>query len=191
MRLIVHLVPEGILPSEANFHLDPSVLSIAVAVTLVSGIVFGSAPAWYASRTDPAEILKSGGRSVTSSGSFRLRRVLIIGEFGLALSILAGAGLAIQSFSRLQYADLGVRVEHVLTFRLVQPQARLRTPDEINLYYERILANLRTTPGVTSAAAVTGLPLRYVSNGMDFTLAGHSDADPIAQVEHRSSIHFS
>ncbi len=178
LRGILHLVPEGILPSEANFHLDPAVLTVAVAVTVLAGVLFGSAPAWYASRIDPAETLKRGGRSGATSGSDNLRRLLIIGEFALALSLLAGAGLAIQSFSRLTHADLGVRPEHVLTFHLAQPQARFTTPGEISLYYDRILTALRSTPGISSATVSTGLPLRYVGDGMDFTLVGHSDPDP-------------
>jgi len=87
-----------ILPSEANFQLDIHVLTAALAATTLSGLLFGCAPAWYASRVDPGESLKDGGRSGTGTGSHKLRRGLIIGEFGLALSLLAGAGLAIHSF---------------------------------------------------------------------------------------------
>jgi putative ABC transport system permease protein len=90
-------------------------------------LLFGCAPAWYASRVDPGESLKDGGRSGTgSSGSHKLRRGLIIGEFGLALSLLAGAGLAIHSFWNLTRVDLGVRTDHVLTFGLNQPKDTLR-----------------------------------------------------------------
>ena len=95
LRLIVSITPEGILPSEANFHLDGPVLALAFGVTTLAGILFGCAPAWYASRINPAESLKEGGRSATGSGNLKLRRLLIIGEFGLSLALLAGAGLAI------------------------------------------------------------------------------------------------
>jgi hypothetical protein len=70
---------------------------------------------------DPGESLKDGGRSGTGTGSHKLRRGLIIGEFGLALSLLAGAGLAIHSFWNLTRVDLGVRTDHVLTFRWSSP----------------------------------------------------------------------
>ena len=79
---------------------------IAVAATTVAGLLFGCAPAWYASRVDPAEALKDGGRSSTGAGSRKLRRLLIMGEFALALSLLAGAGLAIHSFWNLTRVDL-------------------------------------------------------------------------------------
>ena len=97
---------------------------------------------------------------------------LIIGEFGLALSLLAGAGLAIHSFWNLTRVDLGVRTDHVLTFRLVQPQGRFRTPEEMNVYNQRMLSVLQSVSGVTHAATVTGMPLRGPSDGMPFTLVG-------------------
>jgi len=134
LRVILSLLPEGILPSEADFRLNLPVLLVALAVTTLSGLLFGCAPAWYASRVDPGESLKDGGRASTGTGaSNKLRRALIIGEFALALSLLAGAGLAIHSFWNLTRVDVGVRTDHVLTFRLVQPQGRFQTPQEMNV----------------------------------------------------------
>lgn len=179
LRAILSIVPEGILPSEANFQLDIHVLAIALAATTLAGLLFGCAPAWYASRVDPAESLKEGGRSGTSAGSHRLRRGLIIGEFGLALSLLAGAGLAIHSFWNLTRVDLGVRTDHVLTFALNHPSDRFKSPEEMNTYYQQMLSVVGSVPGVSSAASVTGMPLRYHSDGMPFTLVGGPTyADP-------------
>jgi putative ABC transport system permease protein len=179
LRAILSIVPEGILPSEANFQLDIHVLAIALAATTLAGLLFGCAPAWYASRVDPAESLKEGGRSGTSAGSHRLRRGLIIGEFGLALSLLAGAGLAIHSFWNLTRVDLGVRTDHVLTFALNHPSDRFKSPEEMNTYYQQMLSVVGSAPGVSSAASVTGMPLRYHSDGMPFTLVGGPTyADP-------------
>ncbi len=185
LRAIVSLVPEGTLPSEANFHLDPHVLLVALAVTTLTGLLFGSAPAWYASRIDPAEVLKSGGRSGTAAGSLRLRRGLIVSEVALALSLLAGAGLAIHSFYKLTRTDLGVSdIEHVLVFHLDQPAKRFAHPAEIDSYYNSMLRSLRRTPGVSSATLTTGLPLRFVGSGVKFSLVGgRSDSDPTQQPE--------
>jgi putative ABC transport system permease protein len=105
------------------------VLMAALASTTLAGILFGCAPAWYASRVDPGESLKEGGRSGTGTGSHKLRRGLIMGEFGLALSLLAGAGLAIHSFWNLTRVDLGVRTDHVLVFGLRQPHGRFANPE--------------------------------------------------------------
>jgi putative ABC transport system permease protein len=179
LRAILSVVPEGILPSEANFQLDIHVLVVAVAATTLAGLLFGCAPAWYASRVDPGESLKEGGRSGTGSSSHKLRRGLITGEFALALSLLAGAGLAIHSFWNLTRVDLGVRTDHVLVFGLNQPQGRFTNPEQMNTYNQQMLSVLRAVPGVSAAATVTGTPLRGVSDGMPFTLAGGPTfADP-------------
>jgi putative ABC transport system permease protein len=179
LRAVLTLVPEGILPSEANFQLDTPVLIAALALTTLAGLLFGCAPAWYASRTDPQEALKDGGRSTSGAKSNKLRRLLIVAEFSLALSLLAGAGLAIHSFWNLTHVDLGVQTDHVLTFQLNQPQRRFASPSEMNTYNDQVLAAVRAVPGVSSAATVTGLPLRYTSDGMTFSLVGGPEySDP-------------
>ena len=172
LRAILSIVPEGILPTEANFQLDIHVLLVALTATTLAGLLFGCAPAWYASRVDPGESLKEGGRSGTGTGSHKLRRGLIIGEFGLALSLLAGAGLAIHSFWNLTRVDLGVRTDHVLIFGLHQRQGRFANPEEMNTYNQQMLSALRAAPGVLAAATVTGAPLRGPSDGMPFTIVG-------------------
>jgi putative ABC transport system permease protein len=172
LRVILSLVPDGILPSEANFQLDLHVLVAAVAVTTLAGLLFGCAPAWYASRVDPGESLKDGGRSGMGTGSHKLRRWLITGEFALALSLLAGAGLAIHSFWNLTRVDVGLRTDHVVTFGLSQPQGRFENPAQIDVYNRQMLSALRSLPGVAAVATVTGLPLRFHSDGMPFTLVG-------------------
>jgi predicted permease len=179
LRAILSIVPEGILPSEANFQLDIHVLVVALAATTFAGLLFGCAPAWYASRVDPGESLKEGGRSGTGGGSHKLRRGLITGEFALALSLLAGAGLAIHSFWNLTRVDLGVRTDHVLVFGLNQPQGRFANPEQMNTYNQQVLSVLRAVPGVSAAASLTGTPLRGTSDGMPFTLVGGPTfADP-------------
>ena len=179
LRAILSIVPEGILPSEANFQLDIHVLLTALAATTAAGLIFGCAPAWYASRVDPGESLKDGGRTSAGTSSHRLRRGLIAGEFALALSLLAGAGLAIHSFWNLTRVDLGVRTDHVLVFGLNQPDTRFQTPEQMNAYYQQVVSVVNSVPGVFSTAIVTGVPLRGPSDGMPFTLVGGPDyADP-------------
>ena len=177
LRAILSIVPEGILPSEANFQLDIHVLLVALAATTLAGILFGCAPAWYASRVDPGEALKEGGRTGTGAGSHKLRRGLIAGEFALALSLLAGAGLAIHSFWNLTRVDLGLQTDHVLTFALDQAAGRFKSPEEMHAYNQRMLSELQSVPGVSAAATVTGLPLRFHSDGMSLSVVGATYAD--------------
>jgi putative ABC transport system permease protein len=179
LRGIVAVMPQGTLPDEANLQLDPAVLAVALGMTTIAGLLFGCAPAWYASRVDPAESLKDGGRSGMGSASHKLRRGLIVGEFSLALALLAGAGLAIHSFWNLTQVDLGVRTDHVLTFSLEQPQGRFENQDQMNEYNQQILRAVGAVPGVSQTATVTGLPLKGTSDGMPFTLVGGPTfADP-------------
>ena len=121
-------MPEGTLPSEADLSLNFPVLLFTLGATTLAGLLFGCVPAWHASRVDPAETLKEGGRSGTGVGRKRLRQALVIGEFTLALSLLAGAGLAIHSFLNLTRVDLGVKTDHVLTFYLPIPDTRSKDP---------------------------------------------------------------
>ena len=177
LRAILSIVPAGILPSEANFHLDVHVLIIALVATTLAGLLFGCAPAWYASRVDPGESLKDGGRSSTGSGSHKLRRALITGEFALALSLLAGAGLAMHSFWNLSRVDLGVLTDHVLTFRLDQRHGRFQNPEQMYSYNQQMLNAIHSVSGVSAAATVTGMPLRFHSDGMGVKVVGQTYGD--------------
>jgi putative ABC transport system permease protein len=98
--------------------------------------------------------------------------VLVIGEFALALALLAGAGLAIHSFWNLSREDLGVQIDHVLTFFLPVPDSRPKDPAKITAYYRQMLAAIGAVPGVKSVSAQTGLPLFGMGFGMPFTIAG-------------------
>jgi len=179
LRAILSIIPQGILPTEADFHLDTHVLIAALGITTIAGLVFGCAPAWFAARIDPGESLKEGGRSSTGSASHRLRRGLIAGEFALALSLLAGAGLAIHSFWNLTQVDVGVQTDHVLAFRLDQSERKLQSPEQMNAYNQQMLGVLKGVPGVSSVATLTGFPLRGPSDGMPFTIVGGPTyADP-------------
>lgn len=146
-------MPRGTLPSEADLHLNFPVLFFALAVTTLAGLLFGRAPAWYASRVDPGETLKEGSRTGIGSGRHRLRQSLVIGEFALALALLAGVGLVIHSFLNLVRVDLGLNTDHVLTFFLPVPDTRPKDPEKIIAYCKQILSSVRAVPGVTSASA--------------------------------------
>jgi len=169
---LIAIMPEDTLPWEADLSLNLPILAFTLAATTLAGLLFGCAPAWYASRIDPAEMLKEGGRSGMGSGRHRLRRVLVVGEFTLALTLLAGAGLAIHSFWNMSRVDLGVQTDHVLNFFLPVPESRPKDPQQIVTYYRQILANIAAVPGVSHVTAATGTPLEGAGFGMPFTIAG-------------------
>jgi putative ABC transport system permease protein len=172
LRALIAIMPRGTLPTEADLHLNLPILLFTLLATTVAGLLFGSAPAWYASRIDPGETLKEGGRAGVGAGRHRLRQGLVIGEFALALTLLTGAGLAIHSFLNLLRVDLGLRTDHVLTFFLPVPDSRPKDPEKIVAYYRQILSRVGAVPGVTSSTAMTGLPLFGAGFGMPFTIVG-------------------
>jgi putative ABC transport system permease protein len=179
LRGLVAIMPMNTLPSEADLSLNIPVLLFSLAASTLAGLLFGCAPAWYATRVDPAEALKEGGRSGTGAGRHRLRRVLVVGEFALALTLLTGAGLAIHSFWNLTRVDLGVETTHIQTFYLPVPDARPKDPRQITAYYQQMLASIKAVPGVLDASASSGLPLEGAGFGMPFTIAGQPEfADP-------------
>ncbi|MGB8539639.1 MAG: ABC transporter permease [Acidobacteriaceae bacterium] len=176
---LIAVMPRGTLPNEADLRLNIPILLFTLAATTLAGLLAGSAPAWYASRIDPGETMKEGGRTGMTAGKQRLRRLLVIGEFALAVALLAGAGLAVHSFWNLTQVDLGIRTDHVLTFSLPVPDARSKDPARISAYYRDILAHIGAVPGVSHATVMTGYPLYGAGFGMPFTIAGgQSYADP-------------
>ncbi|HEY4354240.1 MAG TPA: ABC transporter permease [Acidobacteriaceae bacterium] len=172
LQALVAIMPRGTLPDEADLHLNLPILLFTLLATTLAGLLFGSAPAWYASRVDPGETLKESNRTGVGAGRHRLRQTLVAGEFALALALLAGAGLTIHSFVNLLRVDLGLRTDHVLTFYLPVPDSRPKEPEKIIAYYKQLLGSINAVPGVTSSSAMTGLPLFGAGFGMPFTIVG-------------------
>jgi putative ABC transport system permease protein len=177
LQVIMAMMPEYTLPSEADVQLNVPVLVFTLAACALSGILFGCAPAWQASRTDMNETLKESGRSV-SGGRHYLRRALVVIEFALALTLLAGGGLAIHSLFQLSRVNLGFRSDNLLTFSLPVPDGKFTNGDQIQAFYRQLLERVQTVPGVTSAAVSTGMPVRGTNFGMSFEIAGTPVADP-------------
>jgi putative ABC transport system permease protein len=176
---LIAAMPRDTLPSEADLSLNLPILLFTFAASTLAGLLFGCAPAWYATRVDPNDALKEGGRSGTGAGRHRLRRVLVVGEFALALALLTGAGLAIHSFWNLTRVNLGVETTHIQTFFLPVPDARPKDPAQIAAYYQQMLDGIKALPGVVDASVSVGLPLEGPGFGMPFTMAGQPDyADP-------------
>src|SRR5258705_12079512 len=142
------------LPSEADIRISIPVLLFTIAVTTLAGVLFGTAPAWQATRFDLNEVLKSGGRTGAGGSRRNARRVLVVAEFSLALILLASGGLALRSFWNLTRVDFGIRTEGVLSFRLPVPDKRLKGADQIRSYYRQMLENIEAVPGVRKAAAM-------------------------------------
>ncbi len=177
MDALIALIPRNTLPSEADTTLNLPVLLFTMAVSLLSGVVFGSVPAWQIKRINLNEVLKETGRS-TIGGRHWMRRVFVITEFALALTLLAGAGLAISSLVKLANVDLGFKTERLLTMALPVPDTRLKGAEQVEMFYRQVLEQARALPGVASVSVSTGFPVRGTSFGMPFTIVGRPVSDP-------------
>ena len=158
-RFIPSGVGSGIL-SVAHPHVDANVLLFALVVSLVTGILFGLAPAVVAARPDLAEGLKESAQ-VASASRYRgwLRGALAVTELALALMLLIGAGLLIRSFHRVLSVDPGFAPERVLTMNLSLTDSRYPIPRERTRFFTEVLRRVESLPGVRSAALGDSLPL--------------------------------
>ncbi len=148
----------GQFPLVERIGISPTVLGYSVFVSLLTGVVFGLAPAFQASRVQLDATLREGGRG-GSGRSHRLRSVLVSAELALALVLLIVAGLLLRSFTELARVDPGFQTESVLNFRLSLPQSEYDSLEAWSRFYERFLERLQVLPGVRSAAVNNGIPL--------------------------------
>lgn len=177
LKMIMFMMPPFTLPSEADVRLNIPVLLFTLAATTLAGVLFGCAPAWQATRLNLNDVLKEGGRSAVGASRHRLRRSLVVAEFALALSLLAGGALAIHSLWNVAHVDLGFRSDHLLTFGLPVPQGQLKDPQQITAFYRQLLEKMQALPGVTYVSASEGMPLQGVNFGMPFQILGKEVED--------------
>jgi putative ABC transport system permease protein len=178
LHAIAALIPPFTLPSEADLHLNLPILLFTLVTTILCGILCGCAPAWQMARWNLSDTLKEGGRSDSGAGRHGLRRTLVVTEFALALTLLAGAGLVIHSFWKLTRVDLGFRRDHVLTFNLPVPIDRFTTSTQIINFYRQVLDQIKSVPGINSVTVATGMPIVGTNFGMPFSITGQRVADP-------------
>jgi predicted permease len=166
-RLVLRLVPAAVQRAVgSDVAPDVRVLLFGIAVSLITGIVFGLVPAWQSSHGEPNDALKTGRR--TMFGRIRLGDLMVVAQVAVALTLLVGAGLLIRSLQQLLRVPSGLRPERVLTV-LVEPPAVAqfaRDPQSYVTYFERVLESVRPLPGVEAAAVTFGLPFAYISNSM-------------------------
>jgi hypothetical protein len=134
------------------------------AVSLLTGVLFGLAPALRAARLDLNSSLKSGGRSSQGAGGFsasrhRLRSLLVVSEVAVSLILLAGAGLLIRSFVALAAVPPGFRADHVLSMRVAAIGARYKEDPPVIQFYQEVGDRILRLPGAKSVGTVTALPL--------------------------------
>jgi predicted permease len=161
--IVVRTMNPGNIPRLEAITIDPAVLAFTFGVALLTGIVFGLAPAFRAAAVDLTTTLKAGGRSGQGDGGFgstrlRLRSLLVVSELALALMLLIGAGLLVRSFMRLQEVPPGFNPDRVVSMRLGSSGRQFPTPQASNEFYRVIAERIANVPGVTRSGSVTTLP---------------------------------
>jgi predicted permease len=156
-RLVLAAVPDT-LPRSQEIGLDPYVLLFTLLVSILTGILFGLAPAFHSSRVNPQEFLKEGARG-SGGGRHRAEGVFVVVEVGLAVILLAGAGLMIQSIWRLWRVDTGFNPRNVLTTQVALSPTVMASPAGIRLAYSQLLERVASIPGVQSASITSLIPL--------------------------------
>ena len=167
----------GSIPRVTNVTLDLRVLTFALGVSVLTGILFGLVPAWQASRSAVGAVLKEGGRSATAGAGRWVRNTLLVGEVALSIVLLVGAVLLLRSFAKLTNVDPGFRPERVLAFRVALPTTAYPEEHHRVAFYDRLLDGLQRIPGVTAASLIQSLPIRndYV---LSFAIQGRPEARP-------------
>ncbi|HEX8457756.1 MAG TPA: ABC transporter permease [Pyrinomonadaceae bacterium] len=174
----------------SRIGLNTSVLGFTLGVSILTGLLFGLAPALQASKSNLNESLKDGGRTSAGASRQRVRNLLVVAEVALSLLLLVSAGLLIKSFSRLQEIELGFDPSNVLTLRVPLPEARYKEYGQVDNFWNELLRRVRSMPGVESAGLTRGLPMnggiesgvmlegQESTNPKDITVAVNLFAEP-------------
>jgi putative ABC transport system permease protein len=164
------------VPRLHDVGLDRYVLLFTLSIATLTGILFGLAPALHASKPDPGNMLKEGGRGVSHGGRNWMRSALIVSEVALSLMLLCGAGLLINSFWRLLQTDAGFDSKGVLALDI--PLSRSLKPEQRSAAFQQLIGRMKTIPGVRDASVVSNVPLTDFDVELSFQIEGHPPYKP-------------
>lgn len=156
---VAGLIPDGLIPREAVIRLNVPVLLFSLALAVFTAILFGLVPALQTVKRNMADPLKDSGKGVI--GGFRrgkVRSALVVAEVALSLVLLAGAGLLMRNFVKLQTVDLGLNPDNILVARLPLPREQYKTAAAKQRFFEALLQRLHALPGVVAATETSTLP---------------------------------
>ena len=182
LPLLVHLIPHLWLTTEPELiQVNGAALGAACGIAVVTGILFGLAPALQAGRQNFAETIRQGGvRTSGERGGRSMRSILVVAEIALSMVVVAGAALMAQSYRRLENIDLGFRPEHVLSFEIGLPETKYPGARQIASFFDRAVRAMEALPGAESAGVASGRPLGDRTSDLfsrDFTVEGRTAGD--------------
>ncbi|MGH9501183.1 MAG: ABC transporter permease [Terriglobales bacterium] len=161
---LLRLISPGTVPRLEQASVDGVVLLFTLGICLLAGLASGILPAFQISGRELHDTLKEGGRGFSDGGARnRFRSVLVVAEIAVALVLMTGAGLLIQSFARLMAVNPGFESRNLMAFPITLPQVRYTTPEQQNQFYRQLLEQVKALPGVQSAGLASTLPLGAVT----------------------------
>lgn len=181
ISLIKTIIPEAtnaIIPGWDKIGLDARVFGFTLLVSVLTGMLFGLAPAIYASKVDLNESLKEGTKGSAGSSRHRVRNILVISEIALALMLLIGAGLMIKSFQLLQHVNPGFETDNLLTMELPLSEAKYPTLAQQVIVLQQFEERINSIQGVKAAGLVFALPLSGHGASRTFTIEGQPPPTP-------------
>jgi putative ABC transport system permease protein len=177
-KALARLGPQDI-PRLEGVGLDASVLGFTLLVSVLTGVLFGLAPAFQGASENLSQRLREAGRGQAESrGSSRLRSALVVAEVGLSLVLLVGAGLLIQSFVRLSGVDTGFDAENRMTLRVSPLESRYPEDAHLVAAYADLERRLNSGPGINAAGFINSIPLAVDRGGTSFTKEGETEPPP-------------
>ncbi|HEU4836105.1 MAG TPA: ABC transporter permease [Pyrinomonadaceae bacterium] len=174
---LVSVLPQSQLsamPFLTALRIDTGILAFSMALSLLTGLVFGLAPALQSSRLDLNEALKEGGRQTSAGAGHRLRSAMVVTEIALAVVLLVGAGLMMKSLLRLLQTNIGFQTDNLLTMTVILPPAKYTDPNQQINFNDQLRQRVQTLPGVAAAGTVNILPVNS-GNTTRFII----DGDPV------------
>src|SRR5215813_7761364 len=182
-NLLVSLFPNNVanlnIPVVEEIPIDGRVLGFSLLISLLTGVIFGLAPAWQASKQDLSQALKESGANTTAGMSGRrMRGLLVVSEMALAVLLLVGAGLMIKSFWRLLQGDLGLNPKNVLTMEVMLPPQKYGDWGQRRAFLQDVMRRVENLPGVESAGATNFLPLTGFWDIASFSIEGRPAPRP-------------
>jgi putative ABC transport system permease protein len=173
VRGLVSIMPSDFLLVD-QIRLSGRVLAFTAGITLLSGLLFGLAPALQTAASEIRSSLSEGSRGSTGARGGRLRKGLVVTEVALAMVLLVSSALLVESFLRIRSVDMGIDPDPVLTMEMILPEARYGTDQEIVAFEQNLLGRIEAIPGVQRAGLAQTLPMR----GNDATFYSIPDQDP-------------
>ncbi|HKC89337.1 MAG TPA: ABC transporter permease, partial [Blastocatellia bacterium] len=166
------------MPGYKHLGVNSRVLLYMLIVSVVTGILFGLAPAIQASKPDLNETLKEDGGKMAVLGRHRLRAALVVAEISLSLVLLVGAGLLMKNFLTILKINAGINPDNVLTMGMTLPDAKYKDEAQLRAFYDELMRRARSLPGVESVALVSHLPLGGSNSSGSFLVEGVPDPPP-------------